>query len=261
MASAQNRDGANKPSIGPTPTPTAAAATSDSTVKAAQKTTRAALYRPFEINHIRAADQRGVNVFEAPKDDQVPFSGFALSFGGAFTQEFQGLDHQNKANAVMTGTPAVNANQLITIGHGFNNAVANLNVNAQLAPGIRVAMTSYLSARHHQETWVKDGYLLVDASPIDNPFLNAVMKYTTLRVGHFEINYGDSISAAATTGTASTTRSSGTTSSTCSRRRSARGVRAVERADRDARHDGRRSEGAGDGAGEADDERAGQGGL
>ena len=85
----------------------------------------------------------------------------------------------------------VNTNQLITIGHGFNNAVANLNVNAQIAPGIRVAMTSYLSARHHQESWVKDGYLLIDDSPIDNPLLKAIMKYTTLRVGHFEINYGD----------------------------------------------------------------------
>jgi hypothetical protein len=80
----------------------------------------------------------------------------------------------------------------MTIGHGFNNAVANLNVNAQIAPGIRLAMTSYLSARHHQETWVKDGYLLVDESPIDNAFLKNIMKYTTLRIGHFEINYGDS---------------------------------------------------------------------
>src|SRR6185436_3496205 len=57
--------------------------------------------------------------------------------------------------------------------------------------GIRVAMTSYLSARHHQETWVKDGYLQIDESPIDNPILNGIMKYTTMRVGHFEINYGD----------------------------------------------------------------------
>src|SRR4029079_19173143 len=187
LASAQNRDGANKPSIGPTPTATTVAATTDTTDKAAQKTTRASLYRPFEINHIRAADQRGVNMFEAPKEDQVPFSGFALSFGGAFTQEFQGLQHQNAATAVVTS--GVNANQLINIGHGFNNAVANLNVNAQLAPGIRVAMTSYLSARHHQESWVKDGYILVDESPIDNALLKSIMKYTTLRVGHFEINY------------------------------------------------------------------------
>ena len=82
-------------------------------------------------------------------------------------------------------------NQLITIGHGFNNAVANLYLNAQLAQGIRVAMTTYLSARHHQESWVKDGYFLIDESPIDNALLNGIMKYATLKVGHFEINYGD----------------------------------------------------------------------
>ena len=160
-----------------------------------QKKNTVSLYRPLDIQHIRPADQRGVNVFETPKDDVVPFNGFALSFGGAFTQEFQGLQHTNTANPVMV-TPAgstapVNQNQLITIGHGFNNAVANLNVNAQLAPGIRVSMTSYLSARHHQESWVKDGFLLVDASPINNPLLNNIFKYTTLKVGHFQLDYGD----------------------------------------------------------------------
>ena len=99
------------------------------------------------------------------------------------------MAHQNSAAPAVTN--GVNANQLMTIGHGFNNAVANLNVNAQIAPGIRIAMTSYLSARHHQESWVKDGYLLVDDSPIDNPLLKSIMKYTTLKVGHFEIDYGD----------------------------------------------------------------------
>jgi len=167
-------------------TSAAPAASSDTTTKTTQKVS---LYRPLEIAHIRPADKRGVNVFEPPKDDVVPFTGFALSFGGAFNQEFQGLDHSNSANPVLVS--GVNQNQLITVGHGFNNAVANLNINAQLAPGIRVAMTSYLSARHHQESWVKDGYLLVDDSPIDNPLLKSIMKVTTLRVGHFEVNYGD----------------------------------------------------------------------
>jgi len=165
------------------PPPTSA----ESTTKAAPA--KVSLYRPMEIQHIRPSDIRGINVFESPKDDEVAFKGFTLSFGGAFTQQFQGLQHSNQANPVVTN--GVNANQLISIGHGFNNAVANLNVNAQIAPGIRVAMTSYLSARHHQESWVKDGYLLIDASPIDYAPLNAIMKYTTLRVGHFEINYGD----------------------------------------------------------------------
>lgn len=165
------------------------ASTSSDTTKKKEAPEAINLYRPMEINHLRPADQRGINVFEPPKEDEVPFTGFVLSFGGAFTQEFQGLSHQNTAAPNIVNN--VNTNELIKIGHGFNNAVANLNVNAQLAPGIRVAMTSYLSARHHQETWVKDGYLLVDESPIDHPLLNGIMKYTTLRVGHFEINYGD----------------------------------------------------------------------
>jgi hypothetical protein len=166
---------------------TAPAASSDSAKKEATKSV--SLFRPIEIDHLRPSDQRGVNVFESPKETQVRFDGFKLAFGGAFTQEFQGLDHSNTAAPVMVN--GVNTNQLMTIGHGFNNAVANLNINAQIAPGIRVAMTSYLSARHHQETWVKDGYILIDESPIDNALLNGIMKYTTLRVGHFEINYGD----------------------------------------------------------------------
>jgi hypothetical protein len=169
--------------------PATTAPTADSTAKKAAPVT-VSLFRAPTINHIRPADQRGVNMFEPPKENLVPFTGFALSFGGAFTQEFQGLAHENRAAPVVVA--GVNGNQLITIGHGFNNAVANLNIDAQVAPGIRVAMTSYLSARHHQETWVKDGYLLVDASPIDNPLLNTIMEYTTLRVGHFEIDYGDS---------------------------------------------------------------------
>ncbi|HEY7395466.1 MAG TPA: hypothetical protein VH559_11515 [Gemmatimonadaceae bacterium] len=167
--------------------PTAAVTSGDSAKKEAPKAIP--LFRTIEINHIRPADQRGVNVFESPKEDEVPYKGFALAFGGAFTQEFQGLSHKNTAAEVLVNN--VNTNQLMTIGHGFNNAVANLNVNAQLAPGIRVALTSYLSARHHQESWVKDGYILIDDSPIDNPLLKSIMKYTTLRVGHFEINYGD----------------------------------------------------------------------
>jgi hypothetical protein len=171
---------------------TAAAATTKAAPDSGKKATPPPinLFRPQEINHIRPADMRGVNVFESPKEDEVPYTGFVLSLGGAFTQEFQGLAHDNNAAPVVVG--GVNSNQLITIGHGFNNAVANLNVNVQLAPGIRVAMTSYLSARHHQESWVKDGYVLMDASPIDNVLLKDIMKYATVKVGHFEINYGDS---------------------------------------------------------------------
>src|SRR5438105_3049264 len=160
---------------------------SDST--APKAATKISTVPAIEFQHIRPADARGLNVFETPKYDTVTYTGFKIGWGAAFTQQFQGLRHSNTAAPnVVNG---VNSNQLITIGNGFNNAVANLYLNAQVAKGIRLAMTSYASARHHQESWIKDGYALIDESPIDNPLLNSIMKYTTLRVGHFEVNYGD----------------------------------------------------------------------
>src|SRR6476661_4591806 len=142
-----------------------------------------------EIQYMRPADQRGLNVFESPKEEGVPFTGFKLNWGGAFTQQFQNLTHQNTASPkVVNGT---DANKLIPIGSGFNNAVANMYLNVQLARGIRVALESYISARHHQESWVKDGYFLIDGSPIESALLDRIMQYATLKVGHFEVNYGD----------------------------------------------------------------------
>jgi hypothetical protein len=145
--------------------------------------------RPVTIQYMRALDQRGTNVFETTKTAGVEYKGFKLDFGAAFTSQLQNLSHSNTATPnVVNG---VNANQLATIGFGFNNPTANLYINAQLAPGIRVAMTSYLSARHHNETWVKDGYIQIDQSPIDFAPLKALMEIVTVRVGDMEINYGD----------------------------------------------------------------------
>lgn len=143
----------------------------------------------IDLQNYRAQDQRGINVFEDPKTESKPYEGFKLFWGAAFTQQFQGLSHSSTASPkVVSG---VDANKLITIGHGFNNAVANLYLNAQLAPGIRVSMTTYSSSRHHDETWVKDGYLQMDESPIDYAPLNNVMKHLTIRVGQYETEYGD----------------------------------------------------------------------
>ena len=163
---------------------------SDSTV-AVPKAPRLPRYEapPIEIQHIRAPDQRGLNVYESPKEETVPFTGFKLSWGGAFTQQFQNLTHSNTASPKMVG--AVDANSLIQIGTGFNNADANLFLNVQVAKGIRVAVETYASARHHQEFWVKDGYFQIDGSPIESALLDKIMQYATLKVGHFEVNYGD----------------------------------------------------------------------
>src|SRR3954469_13208089 len=74
LVAQQSLNGSEKPAA-------PASANGDSVKKDAPKAV--SLYRPFEINHIRPADQRGVNVFEAPKEEQVRFNGFTLSFGGA----------------------------------------------------------------------------------------------------------------------------------------------------------------------------------
>lgn len=144
---------------------------------------------PIRIAYFRPHDTRGLNVFEAPKEEGVPYAGFALQWGAAFTQQFQSVEHDNQATPNVVG--GVDLNSLIDIGKGFNNADANLYMDAQLGRGIRVALTSYLSSRHHSETWVKDGYLLIDGSPWGNETIDNLMKYLTLRLGHFEINYGD----------------------------------------------------------------------
>jgi hypothetical protein len=145
--------------------------------------------RPARIQYSRPLDKRGINVFETTKDPGVEFTGFKLDFGAAFTSQVQNLSHGNTAAPNLVN--GVNANQLQNIGFGFNNSTANAVLHAQLAPGIRVQLTSYLSARHHNETWVKDGYIQIDQSPIDFAPLKMLFEIATVRVGHMEINYGD----------------------------------------------------------------------
>jgi hypothetical protein len=147
------------------------------------------VYPAIVMQHYRPLDQRGINMFEPPKDDTMPFKHFTLGFGAAFSTVFQGLKQSNTAQPNIVG--GVNTNQLVSIGHGFELPTANLYLDAQLAKGIRVELTSYLASQHHNDTWVKDGYLLIDASPIDVPILNEIMHFLTIRAGDFEIDYGD----------------------------------------------------------------------
>jgi hypothetical protein len=169
-----------------------APAPADSTTKPAAPA--AALTPAIRVQNVRPMDQRGINTFEAPKDDGVPYEGFKLDWNAAFAQQFQTMGHENSAAPRMAKDAAgkeYNANQLMDIGWGFNLPTANLGLNAQLAPGIRVALETYLSSRHHQETWVKGGYLQIDQSPIDHPVLNSIMDVVTIKAGMFPLNYGD----------------------------------------------------------------------
>ncbi len=138
-----------------------------------------------DLQFYRPHSQAGLNVFEPPKADTAAYDGFEVDWGAAFTQQLQSLTQEN---AAAEGSE----NALPELGTGFNLATANLYLGAQLADGIRVNLTTYLSSRHHPEAWVKGGYLQIDKLPmLNNPALDHLMNYVTLRVGHFEINYGD----------------------------------------------------------------------
>lgn len=137
------------------------------------------------LQHMRPYDKNGLHIFESVRTDQ-PYQGFQIFWGASFTQQFQALSHSNRH-----GNSGDNL-QLMTIGNGFNLATANLHLGAQLADGIHVNLTTYLSSRHHPEAWVKGGYVQIDKSPLDVDIFHTLMDYVTVKVGHFEINYGDS---------------------------------------------------------------------
>jgi len=140
------------------------------------------------IQYFRPYDQRGLNVFETSKVDTVGFEDIKLRIGANFTQQFQNLSHSNSENIV----GEVNRNALYDLSAGFNLAMANLNLDAQLADGIRVSLVSYMSTRHHNEFWVKGGYFQIDkVGFLNNEFMNNLWKNLTLKIGHMEINYGD----------------------------------------------------------------------
>jgi hypothetical protein len=141
------------------------------------------------IQYFRPYDQRGVNVFETSKVDTVGFDGeLKLRIGANFTQQYQSLKHSNSENMV----GEVNKNALYDLAPGFNLAMANFNIDAQITDGVRVSLVSYMSTRHHNEFWVKGGYFQIDkVGFLNNEFMNELWKNLTLKIGHMEINYGD----------------------------------------------------------------------
>jgi hypothetical protein len=85
-----------------------------------------------------------------------------------------------------------NANALYEMDGGFPLAQANLNFDIQLTDGVRLNLVSYMSSHHHNEFWVKGGYLQVDkVGFLNSEFMNKLWENLTLKVGHMEVNYGD----------------------------------------------------------------------
>src|SRR5690554_1820475 len=133
------------------------------------------------IDNYREPDKAGVNVFEAPKDTVSTFEELKVRIGGSSTLQFQAMSHENSGDV-----------PLVDIGNNFNLATANLDIDVALYDGIRMHLRTYLSSRHHPEPYVKGGYFQIDKlNFIEEGFLENLMKYTTIKVGHMENNYGD----------------------------------------------------------------------
>jgi len=137
------------------------------------------------IQYFRPYDKRGINVFETPKEkDTVVWDGLKLRIGAGFTQGFQSLKHSNGL--------ADDPSKLYELGPGFPLAQANLNLDVQLYDGVRLNLVSYMSSHHHNEFWVKGGYLQVDkVTFLKSEFMDKLWENLTLKVGHMEVNYGD----------------------------------------------------------------------
>jgi len=147
-----------------------------------------------DLPNMRAYDQTGINVFEDPKDTSTVFDGLKLKFGAGFTQQFQNLKHKNPDalnNKEGSYAGGKTGNMLKVITAGFQTAQANLYMDVQLADGIRLNLTTYLSSKHHNEAWVKGGFIQFDKLPFKGQVWDDIMKVTTIKVGHFEVNYGD----------------------------------------------------------------------
>lgn len=142
------------------------------------------------IQYFRNNDKAGLHVFETTKNDTNVYRGIKVRVGGNFTQDFQSLNHSNNTTPVYVN--GINTNQLASLTSGFNLAMANLNIDAQLADGIRMNLTVYLSARHHPEAWVKGGYVQFDKLPFfRSDMVDNIMKNVTIKMGDYEVDYGD----------------------------------------------------------------------
>ena len=139
-----------------------------------------------KLDNYNSPDKSSINAFETKKDSTSVYDGLKVKVGGAFALQFQGIKHFSDADQTVPATTLYN------IGNNFNLATANLDIDVALYDGVNLHLRTFLSSRHHNEAYVKGGYLQIDKLDfIKKDFLKDVMDYTTIKIGHDEINYGD----------------------------------------------------------------------
>lgn len=135
-----------------------------------------------DLQFFRDPGKDGINVFETPKENTVEYDGMVIKLGGDFALQFQGISQDNFDNTLL-------ANDL---ANNFNLPTANLNLDVQLEDGLRMHLRTYLSSRHHAESYVKGGYMQVDKLDfISEGLASGLMESLTIRVGMDQFNYGD----------------------------------------------------------------------
>ena len=133
-----------------------------------------------DIQYYTPPTKVGLNVFESPFITDKEWNGFQIRVGGSNTLQFQGLTQDNDAN------------NLQDLENNFNLATSNLDIDAALAPGLRMHLRTYLSSQNHNDTYVKGGYLQIDSFDfIEEGFLSSLSDNIRIKVGHMELNYGD----------------------------------------------------------------------
>lgn len=144
-----------------------------------------------EPDFFRPYDKRGLHMFETTKADMnKTYEGRKFSIGAGFSLQFQSLKHEN-SGALNNDFDAKEANALAKLAPGFSLPQANLYIDAQLADGFRLHLANYMASKHHNEFWVKGGYLQVDKIPFKGEIWDKVNEIVTIKAGHMEINYGD----------------------------------------------------------------------
>jgi len=117
--------------------------------------------------------------FEEAKIDGSSYEKLKVDVKADFALQYQSLNHSASV-------------PLIELGSGINLPTANFTIDGYLDRGVKVSLTTYLSSRHHVESWVKGGYLQMDEMPFFNSaFVDNLMKNLTVKVGVMEVNFGD----------------------------------------------------------------------
>ncbi len=145
-----------------------------------------------QMQYYRPDNKNGLYVFETTKNDTTTFKKMKVQIGGNFEMAMQGLRDQNTATPLLQTPYVGNVNSLIPLNTGFDLPMANLNIDAQLADGIRMDLTLYLASRHHEDAWVKGGYIQFDKLLfLNSNLVNRIMNNVTIKIGQFDVDYGD----------------------------------------------------------------------